>query len=67
MYYILSILLIVMGALLITAPQLWYELTESWKSQAPSEPSGWFLFSTRFGGAVSFLVGAAYLIVNLFF
>lgn len=66
MYYILSFLLIGVGALMIFSPQTWFDFTESWKSYSASEPSDRYIFSTRFGGIMCALAGIAYIVVNLF-
>ncbi len=64
MYFIVSIFLIGLGALMFFSPQTWFDLTESWKSYS-TEPSKLFVFSTRFGGAMFALVGISYIVVTL--
>lgn len=66
MYYILSVLVIGVGALLVFSPQTWFYFTESWKSQSADEPSDLYIFSTRFGGIMCMLAGVAYIVVHLF-
>lgn len=66
MYFILSLLLIGIGALMVVSPQTWFDLTESWKSYSSSEPSDRYIWSTRFGGVMCALAGIAYIVVALF-
>lgn len=65
MYFLLSLILIGTGITMILFPGFWFELTESWKSTAPSEPSGMYVFSIRFGGVMCALAGIAYIVVTL--
>ena len=51
------LLLTIFGAALIWKPQVFYELTESWKHDGGSEPSNLYILSTRFGGVMCALVG----------
>ncbi len=57
MYFCLSIILILWGALLFLSPHTWFDLTESWKHSSTCEPSKLWIFSTRFGGVMCILVG----------
>ena len=52
-----GIFLLVVGVLMLYFPNEIYSITESWKTNAPSEPSGMYKFHIRFGGAVCSLVG----------
>ncbi|WP_028563605.1 DUF6199 family natural product biosynthesis protein [Paenibacillus pinihumi] len=56
---VLYILLLLVGAVMFTKPKVLWVLTESWKSNDGTEPSGLYLFSTRFGGLFFFLAGLA--------
>ena len=51
-----GIFLMGLGALMFLRPDIFYELTEAWKTQQ-GNPSESYLRNTRFGGAVFFLVG----------
>ena len=42
---------------MIILPQIFYSLTEKWKTSSDSDPSPVYLFSTRFGGIMFILVG----------
>ena len=54
---LLSLLLLVIGFLMLRFPQEIYDLTESWKSNTPGEPSKWYRISLRVGGIAFLLVG----------
>lgn len=51
---------------MLAKPEFFFTWTESWKSNTAGEPSDFYLFSTRLGGALCLLVGAAALIILLF-
>ena len=65
LYGILGIALIVCGAVMLWNPGLVYELTEAWKHDGASEPSKFWIFSTRFGGIMCVLVGTFGLVILL--
>ena len=52
-----SIVILVIGACMLLRPDVIYQLTESWKSNAADEPSRLYIISTRFGGVMFLLVG----------
>ena len=52
MFLIIGILFLIFGAGMLLKPRLFYDLTEGWKNNATGEPSAFYIFSTRFGGAV---------------
>ena len=62
---LLSLLFLVIGFLMLRFPEEIYDLTESWKSNTPGEPSKWYRISLRVGGVAFLLVGALGL-VSLF-
>ncbi|ODG93362.1 MULTISPECIES: DUF6199 family natural product biosynthesis protein [Bacillaceae] len=62
----IGILLILFGFLLILNPEAFWVVTESWKSDGATEPSSFYKWSTRFGGMMCVLVGAASIIVSTF-
>ncbi len=60
-----SLILVIIGIVMLFRPQLFYELTERWKHSGSSEPSGIWIFSTRFGGVMFLLAGLAGLFLPL--
>lgn len=64
-YFIASILIAICGIVMILWPQVFYDLVESWKNNAPSEPSDFYLFHTRLGGIVFLIASVAYIVVYL--
>ena len=67
MYIILGILLCIVGVVMIANPRLFYDIVESWKNSGNAEPSDLYIFNTRLGGVVFFLVGIAGTVILLFF
>lgn len=65
MYIALSIVIAIIGIIMFLNPELVYDITESWKNYADSEPSELYLFSTRLGGVVFLLIGIAGAIILL--
>lgn len=59
-----SIFLLIVGVLMLCFPDVVYSITESWKSNASSEPSGLYKIHIRIGGIVCSLVGSAGIIAN---
>ena len=59
-----SIFLLIVGVLMLCLPDVVYCITESWKSNASSEPSGLYKIHIRIGGIACSLVGIAGIIVN---
>ena len=62
LYFFVGLALLAMGLVMLFRPQLFYELTESWKHSG-GEPSNQWIFSTRFGGVMCTLAGIAGLIL----
>lgn len=54
----LFIFLFIAGILIILKPNILWILTESWKSNG-TEPSELYLWSTRLGGIICFVIGLA--------
>ena len=67
MYIILGLVLIAIGLFMVTKPESFYEITQSWKNDGYAEPSRQFIISTRFGGVMFILVGLICDIILLFF
>ena len=65
MIYIGCIIILAVGLLMALAPSFWWEITESWKSNA-TEPSDSYLRLTRIEGIVFSLVSIVCFIGMLF-
>ena len=61
-----SIFLLIVGVLMLCFPDVVYCITESWKSNASSEPSGLYKIHIRIGGIACSLVGIAGIMPILF-
>ncbi|MEH7453199.1 DUF6199 family natural product biosynthesis protein [Gottfriedia acidiceleris] len=61
---LIGIILILFGFLLIVSPGAFWVVTESWKTDGATEPSSYYKWSTRFGGTMCVLVGAASIIAS---
>ena len=59
-----SIFLLVIGVLMLCFPDAVYRMTESWKANAPGEPSGFYKIHIRIGGIACSFVGIAGIIAN---
>ena len=59
-----SIFLLIVGVLMLCFPDMVYNITESWKSNSSSEPSGLYKLHICIGGIACTLVGIAGLISN---
>ena len=59
-----SIFLLIVGVMMLCFPEVVYSITESWKSNASSEPSGLYKIHIRIGGIACSLVGIAGIIAN---
>ena len=58
-----GLLLIAIGAFLFFKPDLFWKLTEQWKSYDASEPSDFYLASTKFGGVLFALFGIVVIVL----
>jgi len=67
LYILLSLVLIIIGSIMFFKPNVFYKITESWKSDTYGEPSYLFQLSTRVGGLIFILVGFLGFIVFFFF
>lgn len=54
---IFAIILIIAGIILALAPNLVYEITQSWKNSKGVEPSGFYKIITRVQGILLIIVG----------
>ncbi|MBR5873762.1 MAG: hypothetical protein IKY90_03385 [Oscillospiraceae bacterium] len=59
-----SIFLLIVGVLMLCFPDVVYSITESWKSNTSSEPSGLYKIHIRIGGIACSLVGIAGITAN---
>ncbi|WP_284641703.1 DUF6199 family natural product biosynthesis protein [Paenibacillus silviterrae] len=55
----IGVLLVLIGLLMMVKPSVLWAVTESWKSGDATEPSVLYLWSTRLGGALMTVAGAA--------
>jgi hypothetical protein len=62
---VLSVLLAAFGLLMTSKPAIVWSVMESWKSNGATEPSDFFLWSTRFGGVMCTLAGLGGIIAVL--
>lgn len=62
----LSILLLPLGLVMIIRPQWIWAIAEEWKSNDATEPSDFYLLSTRFGGIMCTLAGLGGIIASFF-
>ena len=53
---------VALGAFLFLKPDLYWRLTERWKSYYADEPSDIYLRSTKLGGVLFALIGVAFII-----
>ncbi len=66
MYFILSILFIIVGLFMLIKPKLVIEISNSFKFYDPGTPTDLYVFSTRFGGVMILLVGLSYILLSFF-
>ena len=60
-----AIILICVSILMFIKPDIFWMITEAWKSNNADEPSKLFILSTRIGAIFMFSVCTVYLIVTL--
>lgn len=66
MYFLLSIMILIVGGIMVASPRLYYDITEGWKHEGEREPSRWYLIHVRIGGVVFLLVGVVGCVTLLF-
>ncbi|RJE82630.1 hypothetical protein D3P07_26490 [Paenibacillus sp. 1011MAR3C5] len=59
-------MLLPFGLVMLIQPQWIWAISEEWKSNDATEPFDLYLFSTRFGGAISTLVALGGIIASFF-
>ncbi|MDK2801245.1 MAG: hypothetical protein PWQ70_2864 [Clostridiales bacterium] len=47
---LLSIFILIVGLIMLISPDTWWQITESWKSYAATEPSDFYIKITRVTG-----------------
>ncbi|MET3696620.1 hypothetical protein SAMN05877753_103135 [Bacillus oleivorans] len=57
-----GIILIINGVIMLINPSIIWFITESWKSNDFAEPSILYIWSTRFGGIISTLLGIVWIV-----
>ncbi|WP_088072795.1 DUF6199 family natural product biosynthesis protein [Gottfriedia luciferensis] len=60
----LGILLLIIGLTMLISPNTVYLIIESWKSDYATEPSSFYVWSTRLGGIMFTLVGSGGIILS---
>ncbi len=60
-----GVFFLALGVFLFFWPEVLWHLTEEWKSYSASEPSDLYLRSTKFGGVLFALLGAAMVLLPL--
>lgn len=66
LWYLLgSLLVTILGVFLFLKPDLWWKLTERWKSYRADEPSDFYILSTRIGGAAVAVIGIVLVVLSL--
>jgi len=48
--FLVGIIIMIIGITMIIKPSVIWSVTESWKSNDATEPSSFYIWSTRFGG-----------------
>lgn len=62
---IAGVILIIVGMTMIVKPAMVWLVTESWKTNDGSEPSDFYIWSTRFGGIMVTLAGIGAILVTV--
>ncbi|WP_456279131.1 DUF6199 family natural product biosynthesis protein [Bacillus sp. AK128] len=61
---LLGIFLLAFGLFMIIKPSIFWMITEKWKTNDGDDPSGLYIWSTRFGGIMFSLVGISVIITS---
>lgn len=62
---LLSIFILIVGLIMLISPDAWWQITESWKSYAATEPSDFYIKITRVTGGFFLMIGVGGIIVFL--
>lgn len=65
MYFLLGILLVIIGLVMLIRPDLVFLIAESWKGHTNNEPSTLYCISTRIGGGLFFITWLASFVCSL--
>ena len=60
----MAIIMIAVGIVMVTKPEMIYNITEKWKSNSDSEPSRLYLNSVRFFGIMLIIIAVLALVVT---
>ncbi len=63
---LIEIFFIVLGIFLYKQPELFWRITESWKSYDATEPSDSYVKSTRFGGIICIITGIVLIFIQIY-
>ncbi len=58
--------MVVVGLACFFQPAHIWEMMESWKSYSASDPSDWYIRSTKIGGVLLFLCGIAFAVFTVY-
>lgn len=61
----MGLFLMIAGLLMVFKTGLFWKITERWTSNDGTEPSGLYIWNSRFGGIICTLVGIACLLAYL--
>ena len=67
MYIFFFFFLVIVGAVMVLKPRLFFDITESWKNSVNGDPSALYLFNTRLGGIFCLLIGIGGFVILVFF
>ena len=59
MYVIIGIFVAILGFYMVKSPDIFYELSEVFRSQSSGEPSDFYILSTKIGGVMFIVAGVA--------
>jgi hypothetical protein len=62
---LMCVFLIFAGLLMLFKTSMFWNITELWTSKDGTEPSGLYIWNTRFGGIMCILVGLACLLAYI--
>ncbi|PEJ59621.1 hypothetical protein CN692_05385 [Bacillus sp. AFS002410] len=62
-----GIVLLIIAGLAFFKPEVIWFITESWKSSVGSEPSDFYLITTRIGGVILLIVALILLIPGIYY
>lgn len=63
---LIGICFIGLGIFLYKQPELFWKITESWKSYDAIEPSDFYVKSTRLGGIICIITGIVFIFIQIY-